>query len=123
MRKSILIGAVVLLAIAVPVAIAATVARDNGSRSQTRKAKLEAMSTQPLRIRGKEFEPGERVTVTLTLVLGKKMMRRVTAGRHGGFVTSFGDVNTCNGFTASAVGSRNSRAALSFQYSSFVCGQ
>jgi hypothetical protein len=120
MRKGILIVAM-LIAVAVPVAIAATAARDDESGGQTKRAKLEAMSTQPLRVRGKEFVPGERVRVTLKLVLGKTMTRRVTAGRRGGFVVNFGEVNTCNGFTVGAIGSRNSRATLSFQYSSFVC--
>jgi hypothetical protein len=119
-RKGIFVAAV-LLTIAVPVAIAATVVRNDRSGDEVRKAKLQPMGVQPLRIRGTQFEPGERVTVTVKLVLGKKMKRRVTVGQDGGFVVSFGNANTCNGFHAGAVGSGGSRASLSFQYSSFVC--
>lgn len=122
MRKGIFVAAVVLT-IAVPVAIAATVVRDDQSGEQARKAKLQPTGIQPLRIRGTEFEPGERVTVTVKLVLGKKMKRQVTAGKRGGFMVSFGNANTCNGFHAGAIGSRGSRASLAFQYSSFVCNQ
>jgi hypothetical protein len=122
-RKGIIVAAA-LLTIAVPVAIAATVARDDQSGGeQIRKAKLQPMGVQPLRIRGAQFEPGERVTVTVKLVLGKKMKRQVTAGTGGGFLLNFGNVNTCNGFHVGAIGSRGSRASLAFQYSSFVCSQ
>ena len=122
MRKGIF-AAAVLLTIAVPVAIAATVVRDDKSSEQSRKAKLQPAGIQPLRIRGAQFEPGERVTVTVKLVLGKKMKRQVTAGTGGGFLLNFGNVNTCNGFHAGAIGSRGSHASLAFQYSSFVCNQ
>lgn len=122
MRKGIF-AAAVLLTIAVPMAIAATVARADQSGEQVRKAKLQPIGIEPLQIRGTQFAPGERVIVTVNLVLGKKMTRRVTAGKGGGFIVSFGNANTCNGFHAGAVGNRGSRASLAFQYSSLVCNQ
>lgn len=106
MRSLLLLASIALLA-AGPGAAAATRADS--------KAALRLTSTSPVTLRGSAFKPGERVTLTVreTAASGRRV-RKVTAGRLGGFVARFPALlgaDRCE-VVATAVGNRGSRATL-----------
>jgi hypothetical protein len=78
---------------------------------------LLVQETGPLTVRGFNFDPAERVTLSARGgSQGKALNGRVarTAGRSGGFVAVFPDVTVddCQGFSVRAVGSDGSRASI-----------
>jgi hypothetical protein len=80
---------------------------------------LSLASTQPLRLRGTGFHAHERVRLTVTPSTAGPVTRHVRASRTGRFEVSFGAVDACGGFEATASGSRGSRASM--QFSTFAC--
>jgi hypothetical protein len=78
-------------------------------------AALRVTSTYPLTVRGAAFKPRERVTLTVVVTASKeRRVRKVTAGRLGGFTTTFTTLivdDRCE-ITATAVGARGSRATF-----------
>ncbi len=98
--------AVVLLAVAV--ATAASAGASSGSPSQ--KPLLRLVDTQPLTLRGVNFE--SRETISLSLRAETRVLRRTTATTAGSFEAKFPgiDANRCEGFAVTAVGSDGSKA-------------
>jgi hypothetical protein len=80
---------------------------------------IRPLSTDPLRIKGTGFKPGERV-ILAAKGAANRSRRSVTAGDRGSFVAKLGSAG-CDSLTVYAIGNRGSRA--SFNFSSFVCGQ
>ena len=79
---------------------------------------LVIQETGPLTVRGLNFDPAERVTLTARAgVQGEALSGRVarTAGRSGGFIAVFPDVKVddCQGLSVRAVGSDGSHASIS----------
>ena len=73
--------------------------------------------TGPLTVRGVNFDPAERITLTARGgSQGKALSGRVarTAGQGGSFVAVFRDVTVddCPGFSGTAVGSDGNRASI-----------
>ena len=64
----------------------------------------------PFTVAGTRFKPAERVTVTLD----RTWVRHVTAATTGAFTVVFRgvEIDRCDGFSATAAGSKGSRAAL-----------
>jgi hypothetical protein len=90
----------------------------SGADPPRQRPTLLPLSVDPLKLRGSDFAPRERVRVRVTA--GEKTVsRRSRAGRRGGFTVTVPGVDACNGMSAVATGSRGSRA--SFQFSSFLC--
>jgi len=85
----------------------------SGSSADTKasagRARLIPISQDPLRVKGTRFQPRERVKLT---VVGTAVRRRATASSRGSFVVAFPGLDTCNGVTVKATGSRGSRAAF-----------
>ena len=129
MRKGTVIFAIVLVGAGVAVAVAAAMGTFAGSSkddpvtkyvSPAGRASLYPMGTNPLRLRGRGFAPGEHVRVAAK-DSRKGAHRKVTAGPKGGFVTTLAGIDSCDSVNVVAVGDKGSRA--SFNLSSFVCGQ
>jgi len=76
------------------------------------KPQLKLSRGTPLILRGAHFSPGERVRVVVAARV--RTTKRVSANQSGGFVARFPEVfvDRCNGFSAVAVGTQGSRAAL-----------
>jgi hypothetical protein len=74
---------------------------------------LRLTTTQPLRIHGRHFVPGERVRVRATSG-GYHAHRSITADGHGGFDVTFASVivSRCSGLSVIAVGTHRDQAAL-----------
>jgi hypothetical protein len=113
--------------VAVPAAIAAAVLHDGSGSSATnvaskaaRHPRLAPVASEPLRVKGTEFVPGEKVRLAVVGGLDRTS-RAVTAGSSGSFVAGFPGVTSCDSVTVTAVGSRGSRA--SFNLSQIVCHQ
>jgi hypothetical protein len=79
-------------------------------QSTPRRATLHVGLGVPLVVRGTQFVPGERVTVTILAT--NKRMKRTVANSQGGFVVRFRvSFERCRaGLVALAVGDRGSRA-------------
>jgi hypothetical protein len=78
---------------------------------------VEVVQTSPLTVAGRGFKPKERIRVTAN---GRRKF--VTAGRRGRFEVAFPAAKTCNGVFAVAVGSKGSRASVTFaQFSDIIC--
>jgi len=115
---AVLVGAA-LAALAVSATLAIT--GSDSSSDQTRQGKLTQIGEQPLRVRGNGFVAGEKVRVWAT-ASGSKETRTVIANRTGSFTVSFSaDLDTCNGVTVSAVGTKGTRT--SYQLSQLVCSE
>jgi uncharacterized protein Veg len=85
--------------------------------STTGRAAVEIVEISPLTVAGRGFKPKERVRVTANG--GRKS---VTAGRRGRFEVAFPAANACNGVFVVAVGSKGSRASVTFaQFSDILC--
>lgn len=99
------------IALALGIVVAGPAGAIDGKGAST-KAKLGLVRGTPLKLRGTHFVPGERVSVRV--VSGKQVARRVKANRAGAFVVGYPDLalDRCNGFSATAVGARGSRATL-----------
>jgi hypothetical protein len=82
------------------------------------RAVLHPAGTNPLRIRGTGFHPGESVHVTVSPSTGEGVTRRARAGRRGSFTVGFPGIDACGGLEGDARGSRGSQA--SFQFSTAV---
>jgi hypothetical protein len=102
---------VTIAAIAALLAAGATA----GAGDSAQRAALRLTSTNPITLRGVAFKPRERVTLTLQLrSTSNRRTRKLTAGRLGGFTTSFTTllgVDRCE-VMATAVGARGSRATF-----------
>jgi hypothetical protein len=74
--------------------------------------RLRLLDADPVAFRGTGFKAHERVRVSV--YAGTRAAKRVTAGVRGRFVVRFSgvDPNTCTGFSASAVGTKGSRASF-----------
>jgi hypothetical protein len=72
---------------------------------------LRVNAFRPLTIEGERFKALERVTVTVD----RTLVKHVRAGAAGGFTVVFRgiSVSRCDGYSASARGTRGSRASLS----------
>lgn len=127
MRKATVIFAVVLAIAGVAVAVAAATGKfgDSNKSDPVRKyvapagrPSLSATGSDPLRLRGTGFAPGEHVRIA---VKGGRSIRSraVTAGARGRFVTTLPGVTSCASVNVVAVGDKGSRAA--FNLSSYVC--
>lgn len=85
------------------------------SGSTERSAAIRLTTTYPLTISGVAFKPRERVTLTVQVrSTDERRVRKLTAGRLGGFTTSFPTllgVDRCD-VLATAVGARGSRATF-----------
>jgi hypothetical protein len=79
---------------------------------------LRVRTLTPFSVRGTQFKASERVTVTLDGV----WVRHVKANPTGAFAATFRgvDVNRCDGYRVTAVGSKSSRAALRVR--ALMCG-
>jgi hypothetical protein len=78
---------------------------------------VEIVQISPLTVAGRGFKPKERVRLTAN---GRRKL--VTAGRRGTFEVTFPAANTCNGVFVVAVGSKGSRASVTFaQFSDILC--
>ena len=85
--------------------------------SSTGRAAVEIVQISPLTVAGRGFKPKERIRVTAN---GRRKF--VTAGRRGRFEVAFPAANTCNGVFVVAVGSKGSRASVTFaQFSDILC--
>jgi hypothetical protein len=73
------------------------------------RATLEIVRTSPLTVAGRGFKPKERIRVTAD---GRRKF--VTAGTRGRFTVAFLAANACNGVFVAAVGSKGSRASVTF---------
>jgi hypothetical protein len=105
-----LVAVLALSALTLPVA-SATPANTTG------RAAVEIVQISPLTVAGRGFKPKERVRVTANG--GRKS---VTAGRRGRFEVALPAANTCNGVFVVAVGSKGSRASVTFaQFSDILC--
>jgi uncharacterized protein Veg len=107
-----------LLLVAVPALSALTLPAASATPAGTTgRAALEIVQTSPLTVAGRGFKAKERVRVTANG--GRKS---VTAGRRGRFEVAFPTANTCNGVFVVAVGSKGSRASVTFaQFSDILC--
>jgi hypothetical protein len=78
----------------------------------TTQPRLRLLDTDPVAFRGIGFKAHEQVRVVV--YAGARAAKRATAGVRGGFVVRFVDLdpNACTGFSASAVGSKGSRATF-----------
>jgi hypothetical protein len=96
-------------------ALLAAGAASGAPASSEAAAALRVTSTYPLTVRGVAFKARERVTLTVLVASTKeRRVRKVTAGRLGGFTTTFTAVlvdDRCE-ITATAVGARGSRATF-----------
>jgi hypothetical protein len=125
-RKAAIAVMAVLAATGVGVALAASAGAFESDKnavdeyvSPAGRPVIRPLSTEPLRIKGTGFRPGERVTLAAKGTRNKAR-RSVTASDKGSFVAKLGSAG-CDSLTVYAVGNRGSRA--SFNLSSFVCGQ
>jgi hypothetical protein len=73
------------------------------------RATLEIVRTLPLTVAGQGFKPKERIRVSAD---GRR--KSVTAGARGSFRVAFPAANACNGVVVVAVGSKGSRASVTF---------
>jgi hypothetical protein len=81
------------------------------------RATLEIVLTSPLTVAGQGFKPKERIRVSAN---GRR--KSVTAGARGSFEVAFRAANVCNGVVVVAVGSKGSRASVTFaQFSDVHC--
>jgi hypothetical protein len=98
-RRAVICVAVVAAALATPAAAQA--------------ARLTLVGARPVAVRGTGFHARERVRVTVRQADGRQRVRRVTASRAGTFKLTFpGAPPPCGGWSASATGSRGSRAFM-----------
>jgi hypothetical protein len=79
---------------------------------------LRVRTLAPFTVHGTQFKAAERVTVTLD----GTWVRHVKAGPTGAFTATFRgvDVNRCDGYRVTAIGSKSSRAALRAR--ALMCG-
>jgi hypothetical protein len=108
-----------LLALLAGLAIPALIlpAASANQATATGRAVVEIVQTSPLTVAGRGFKPKERVRVTAN---GRRKV--VVAGRRGRFELAFPAANTCNGVFVAAVGSKGSRASVTFaQFSDVHC--
>jgi hypothetical protein len=76
-------------------------------------ARLSLSDRRPVTLRGSGFHHRERVRVTVRESSGRRVVRRVTASRHGTFrLTIAQSTPPCGHWAASATGSFGSRARL-----------
>ena len=105
--------ALIVVSALVAVSLVVAVVLGSGSSADTKasagRARLIPISQGPLRVKGTSFQPRERVKLT---VVGTAVRRRATASSKGSFVVAFPGLDTCNGVTVKATGSRGSRAAF-----------
>jgi hypothetical protein len=76
------------------------------------RASLRLASTNPIRVAGSYFQPGERVVVTY--YAKRRAVRRVQASARGTFTAVFEPRlhDRCSGYFVRAIGNRGSRALL-----------
>jgi D-serine dehydratase len=108
--KNILI-AFLACVVAAAVAGVALAVRTGGSDA---KPVLRLVDASPLTVRGLNFDPNERVSVSAHGSRAQRTARSLSAGSAGGFVVRFPDLdaNNCSGFGVTAVGSNGDRASL-----------
>ena len=75
--------------------------------------RLRVLPSTQFTVRGTAFQPGEHVLVVVT-ASEDGAVRRVTAGRGGGFVVRFPgvEVSACPGYRVRATGDKGTRALL-----------
>jgi hypothetical protein len=78
-------------------------------KAQPGRATLKIVQLRPFTVTGRSFKPGERVRVSTN-----RLRRMVVAGPRGGFTVTFPDPGRCNGLAVTAIGSKGSRASISF---------
>ena len=97
--------AVVLVSAAAVVAPAATAA--------TPRPSLRIVDdTPPATLRGVGFQPGERVRVVIVAGTARSVKKAVATALGRFTVRVRADVNDCTGFSATAIGSKGTRASL-----------
>jgi hypothetical protein len=85
--------------------------------STTGRAAVEIVQISPLMVAGRGFKPKERIRVTAN---GRRKL--VSADRRGRFDVAFPEANACNGVFVVALGSKGSRASVTFaQFSDILC--
>jgi hypothetical protein len=94
--------------------LVATAVAGSSAAADSAKPSLKLTNAQPLTIRGTSFHARERVRVVLRPASGAATTKRVRAGRHGSFTTTFASVqlSRCAAFQVTAQGSNGSRATL-----------
>ena len=99
---------VLLAAATLAIAGSAAAAHTTGARPL-----LRLTDSQPVKLSGLRFKPGERVRVSVVTGTARRS-RLVRATRAGRFVATFSDLSAdrCNGFFARAEGARGSRATF-----------
>jgi hypothetical protein len=100
MHKTIALGVVTL-------ALGLTVGTAEASSDVRTRPTLQVVRYTPLIVRGRHFQPAERIRVTAA---GRTW--RLRANRSGAFVLSLGEHDRCNWVRVVAVGSEGSRVIL-----------
>jgi hypothetical protein len=112
--------AAVLALVTVSLVVVGVVLGGSGSSADTRasagRARLVPVSQNPLRVKGTGFRPREQVKLK---VVDTAVRRLVTASSGGSFVVGFRGLDTCNGVTVKATGSRGSRASFNLSQGIF----
>jgi hypothetical protein len=113
-------GLVALTALVAVSLVGVAVVLGSGSSAETKasagRARIIPVSQDPLRVKGTGFQPRERVKLA---VVDTAVRRRVTASSRGSFVVGFPGLDTCDGVTVKAAGSRGSRAAFNLSQGIF----
>jgi hypothetical protein len=99
----------VALILALVVLRGGSVAADASPAAAERRATLALSSLEPLSVAGRGFKVSERVRVSAES--SRKSLRASSRGR---FLVRFADVDPCNGVVVTAVGSKGSRASITF---------
>jgi hypothetical protein len=99
-----------LVALLLTLVPAGAAAEQATSQATAQRARLFVGTGAQLAVRGAQFVPGERVTVTVSM--RQKRMKRTVANGQGAFIVRFRmSLPRCSsGFIARAVGNRGSRA-------------
>jgi|Tabmets5t2r1_1033131.scaffolds.fasta_scaffold00349_2 hypothetical protein len=78
-------------------------------KAQPGRPTLRIVQLKPFTVIGRSFKPGEQIRVSTN-----RLRRMVVAGSRGGFKVTFPNPSRCNGLAVTAVGSKGSRASISF---------
>jgi hypothetical protein len=99
-------------ALALPVALAATVLAPTGAGQTAARPSLQLMDTAALTVRGTGFRAREHVR--LVVRAPGLVTRNTTAGTGGGFTMRLAGMSagSCTGFSVTATGDQGSRATL-----------
>jgi len=123
MRKTTILGAVVVAVVAIGFFVPAALGSFGGSstapkgQSAVARARIIAAAGNPIRVRGFGFKARERVRVWIAGNPGTT--KRVTASARGRFAVNLTTGSSCPNVTVKAAGNRGSRA--SYRLSPTIC--